>query len=220
MTGKPQAWSFSRLKNYETCPKKYWHLSVQKDFMESQGEASKYGLEVHKAIEKRIGAGKKLPLHLTHLEPIVARFADATGVKYVEQQLALNHDTEPTGWFDRDVWCRAIIDLAIVNGTHALICDWKTGRMDDDFTQQRVATAVFSVYFPEVQTFDLIYYWIKEKKPTRQTITRADIPAIWKAVLPRVTKYVKAHQMVEFPPRPSGLCKRYCPVTSCPHNGG
>jgi len=217
---KQTAWSFSRLKSYETCPKKFWHTSVQKDFVEVQSDAGNYGTEVHKAIQQRLANDKKLPLHMTHLEPIIARFAEAPGTKYVEQQLALNGDVEPTGWFDNDVWCRAIIDLAIVNGDHALLCDWKTGKMDDDFTQQRVAAAVFAVYFPEVKTFDLVYYWLKDKKPTKQSVERSDLPAIWNKILPRIRKYMVAHSTTDFPPRPSGLCKRYCPVTTCPHYGG
>lgn len=213
------AWSYSRLTNYEQCPKKFYHLSVAKDFKEEKSDAMLYGSEVHKAIEQRIGKGKELPLHLKHLEPIIGKFAKAPGQILVEQQLALNYNFNPTGWFDNDVWCRAIIDYAAVNGDKALIVDWKTGKISDDFTQQQVAAAMFLIFFPEVETVEMVYYWLKDKKPTTDTLKREDVKHVWSAVLKRVNRYVKSHRETSFPPRPSGLCKKHCPITSCPHHG-
>lgn len=218
-TSKPIAWSYSRLTNYEQCPKKFWHLSVQKDTKEGESEAMRYGNLVHKALEKRIAAGKPLPEQLGHLEPLVAKFANAAGEKHAELQLAINRDFKPTGWFDRDTWGRAIIDLAIISGERALIVDWKTGKISDDFTQQQVAACLFFIFHPEVEHMDLMYYWIKDKKPTTKSLSREDTKHVWSAVLRRIKKYTQAHELVDFPPRPSGLCKKHCPVTSCPYNG-
>lgn len=216
---KPVAWSYSRLTNFENCPKKFWHTMVQKDYKEAESEAMRYGSEVHKAIEQRISKGTEFPLHLTHLEPQIKRFADVGAKVLVEQQLALNTQMQPTGWFDSDVWCRAIIDYAAINGKRALVVDWKTGKQSDDFTQQKVAAAMFFVYFPEVETIDMMYYWLKDKKPTTDTLERQDVKHVWAAITKRVKKYTTAHETTDFPARPSGLCKRHCPVKSCPHNG-
>lgn len=217
---KPVAWSYSRLTNFEQCPKKFWHLNVAKDIKEPTSEAMRYGSEVHKAIELRISKGQEFPLHLTHLEPMIARFADLKAEVIVEQQLALNHNLKPTGWFDSDVWCRAIIDYAAISGDRALVVDWKTGKMSDDFTQQKVAAAMFFIFFPKVQTIDMMYYWLKDKKHTTETLKREDAKHVWAAMMKRVRVYVDAHNTTTFEPRPSGLCKRHCPVKSCPYNGG
>lgn len=216
------AWSYSRLTNFEQCPKKFYHLSVAKDYKEKQSDAMRYGGEVHKAIELRISKGKEFPLHLKHLEPIIEKFSAVPGETLVEQQLALNYNMKPTGWFDNDVWCRAIIDYAALSkdGKHALLVDWKTGKISDDFTQQKVAAAMFFVFFPQVETVDMMYYWLKDKKPTVDSLAREDAQHVWASVLKRVKKYVAAHEATEFPPRPSGLCKRHCPITGCPHHGG
>lgn len=222
MPDKAIAWSYSRLTNYEQCPKKFWHMSAapkSERITEPPSEAMRYGNEVHKAIEERISKDKEFPLHLTHLEPIIAKFADAGGEKLVEQQLALNYNMRPTGWFDSDVWCRSIIDFAAVNGDHALVVDWKTGKMGDDFTQQKVAAAMFFIFFPDVQTVDMMYYWLKDKKATTESLKREDAKHVWAAMMKRVKKYVRAHEEMDFPPRQSGLCKRHCPVKSCPYNG-
>lgn len=213
------AWSYSRLKSFENCPKKFYHISVAKDVKEETSEPMMYGQQVHKALELRIREGKKLPLNLIHLEPIASKFVSASGEKLVEQQLALDVKLQPTGWFDSDVWARSIVDLAIVNGRKALLVDWKTGKVDTDFTQQRVAGVIFFMFFKQVETLELMYYWIKEKKFSSEVLARADAKHVWAPLVKRVAKYTIAHREMNFPPRPSGLCKRHCPVTSCPHNG-
>ena len=214
------AWSYSRLNSFENCPKKFWHLSVQKDFKEPPSDAMNYGNKVHKAIEKRVRDGVKLPKDLAALEPVIKRFAEASGVIHVEQQLALNHELQPTGWFDKDVWARCIVDYAAINGARALLVDWKTGKISSDFTQQQVAGAIFFRHFPQVKELDLMYYWTKDKKPTTDTLHVDDVKHVWSSVMKRVRKYTHAHLQHDFPPRPSGLCKRHCPITSCPHHGG
>jgi len=216
---KPIAWSYSRLNNFETCPKKFYHLSVSKDVKEAESENMRYGKAAHKAIELRIGKGKKLPLQFQHLEPIIAKFADASGTIMVEQQLALNQKFQPTGWFDNDVWVRAVIDYAVVSGSTALVVDWKTGKISDDFTQQKLAAAIFMIFHPEVKTINCMFYWLKDKKPTVQALNRSDMKHVWAPMLRRVMAYTQAHEQSNFPPRPSGLCKKYCPVTACPHHG-
>jgi len=214
------AWSYSRLKNFETCPKQFWHLNIQKDVKMPESKEMGYGKKVHKAIELFITSAQPLPADLQHLMPVLDKFVSAPGEKHAEQQLAITKDLTPTGWFDKDVWCRAIVDLAVVNGDRAVLCDWKTGKIDDDFTQQRAAAALFFIHYPEVERITMMYYWIKDKKATSEELVRPDVRHVWRVLMPRVAKYTYAHEKTEFPPKPSGLCKRHCPVKSCPHNGG
>ena len=54
--GTRTAWSFSSLKTFEQCPKKYYHLKVAKDYEENfNTEAMRYGNEYHKAAEDYVG---------------------------------------------------------------------------------------------------------------------------------------------------------------------
>ena len=113
MSKKVNAWSFSRLKNFEQCPKKFYHTSIRKDVIESQNDTMLYGNRVHKALELRVKNGKRLPMDMTHLESIAAKFADPK-VKpdeiLTEQQLAIDENYQPCDWFSKDTWTRAIID--------------------------------------------------------------------------------------------------------------
>lgn len=215
------AWSYSRLDGFETCPKKFWHLNVRKDVPFEETEAMRYGKLVHKALEHRVGKNKPLPLNMRYLEKYAAALSGATGEKLTEQQLAIDASFEPCDWFSKETWCRAIVDLAIVNGPKAVIFDYKTGKIKDDFTQLRLAAVLLMLHMPEIQKVDLAYLWTKEKKITRyeSTLTRDDIKNVVLELMPRIKKYERAHRTESFPARPGFLCKKYCPVVACPHHG-
>jgi len=216
------AWSFSRLKNFEQCPKKFWHLMVRKDVIEQTNETLTYGNEVHKALELRVKKGKELPLHLSHLERYAAKFADPAPKPdsiLTEQQLAINENMEPVGWFDHDVWVRSIIDYLAINGSDALIVDYKTGKLQDDFTQIKLAAVMLMLHRPKIDTVGVVYWWTKERKITRDYVAREDMQEIWNELLPRVDRYNRAFVGEEFPARQNYLCKNYCPIKQCKYNG-
>ena len=216
---KPVAFSFSRLDSYETCPKKYWAISVGKTVKDTGNEHTQYGEEVHKAFANYFAKNASLPLHLRHLQSYLSPIKGAPGGKIVEQKLAINANYEGCDWFAKDAYCRVISDLTIINDTKAVLFDWKTGKMKDDFLQLRLAGAVILLLAEEVESAQLVYFWTKNKKFTRdeKPLTRADIPKVFDSLAPRLQRYQDAHAREEFPARPSYLC-RYCPVTSCQHN--
>ena len=217
-----KAWSFSAINNFESCPKKYYHLSIAKDYKEEEGEAIVYGKAVHKALEKLVRDGTPLPERFKHMQEYVQDFVNVPATKLCEQQLAITKDYEPCDWKDwNNAWCRAVIDLAIVGDTHAVLIDYKTGKMKDDgFTQLKLAAAIFMVHNPSIETVDVAYLWTENKgKRTKSSYTKSQIMELWNELLPRVGKFQRAFVEKEYPPRPSGLCKRWCPITGCPHHG-
>jgi hypothetical protein len=180
-----------------------------------------YGKQVHKALELRVGKKKPLPLHLRYLEKYAAQLETANGTKLTEQQLAIDANFEPCSWFSKQTWCRAIIDLAIVNAPRAAVFDYKTGKISNDFTQLTLAGALLMLHMPEIQTVDLAYLWTKEKEISRaeKPLARDDIKNVILDLMPRLRRYEKAHRTESFPARPSGLCRKHCPVKLCPHHG-
>lgn len=216
---KAFAWSYSALTNFESCPKKHWHLRVQKDYREEENENIKYGHYVHKALENFCLKGTPLPIDLAHLEKHVAKYRDIPLEKMAEQKLAINADYEPTGWFDPDVYCRAVLDLVVFGETHAVIVDWKTGKEVDDNIQLQLMAALLFLYKPQLETIDAAFFYTKTKRSVPSSISRDEIPAIWSAIIPRVRRLEEAILRTDFPPKPSGLCKRHCPITGCPYHG-
>lgn len=213
---KLTAFSYSRLNAREECPKKYYAVSVAKSHKEEESEHTSYGTEVHLAFANYLKTGKALPLHMVQYTKYLAEIKKYPGTFITEQKLAINASYEPTGWFDGDVYCRIISDLTILNGTTAVMWDWKTGKIKDDFTQLRLAGAVMFLLVPELQRIVLAYFWLKNKKITKEIMTRDQMPGVWSDLLPRIQAYQDAHAAMDFPPKPSWLC-RYCPVNSCPH---
>jgi RecB family exonuclease len=212
------AFSYSRLNNFEQCPKKFYAISIAKTFKEEESEAMTYGSAVHKALELRVARGTPLPGHLTHLEPVVAPLAASPGTKKAEFQMAINGSMEPVSWFGKDVYCRAIADLVVDRGTKAALFDYKTGKKSDDFMQLKLTGSLYFQHAPAVQQITLAFIWTKDKTITKTVIERDEMGELWSALMPRVDRYQEAFRTMDFPPRPGRHC-RWCPVKSCPSWG-
>ena len=217
---KPVVWSYSNLTLFETCPKKYYHLRIAKDVKDKGGAASHYGEDGHKHFENRLVRGTPLPLDLIHHEKVLKKLAAAPGQGLGEQKLALNKDFEPTGFFDTDVWVRGIVDYTKLNPPNMLIVDHKFGKIKDGFDQLELMAAMLMSYKPDIDKATCMYYWAKDKKITSTVIVRDNLPEIWARFLPRVERIQFALDNSEFEARRNGLCKNYCPVKKCVHNGG
>ena len=216
---KPFAWSYSALSRYENCPKQYYHINVAKDVKDEYGdsEAGAEGNAIHLALYKRVVKDHPLPLPYRQYERTAARFSAVPGEKHGELKLALNRDFEPTDFFASDVYLRAIVDLLIVNGSHAFVIDWKTGKVKPEFTQLSMSTAVLAQYMPELTNFTMMFVWLKHKNVSVEKITRDELKAVWTNLIPRATRIEEALKTTTFPAKVGGLCG-YCPVTACPHN--
>ena len=215
-------WSYSMLSLYETCPKKFYHLRIAKDVKDQMGEHAAYGDEVHRAIASNIVQGTEFPMHLAHLDKFVGKVRPLVASAkelLVEQKLAVNQQLEPTGWFDDDVFCRAIVDLAVIGGKNALLVDWKTGSQKDDYTQLELMAAMFFHIKPSLEAVRAEFWWTKTKQNTGRTYKREEAPELWQGLLKRAKPVYTANHNGEFLPKPSGLCKKHCPVTQCEYCG-
>src|SRR5262245_56091416 len=122
---KAFAWSFSALKSFETCPKKWASESYYKNVPRETTKVGDWGADAHKAIEERILRKRPFPLGMTQFEPLVSRFIDAPGITYAERKMAINRSYQPTEYFGTDVWLRAQGDAAKHNDRHFALVDWK-----------------------------------------------------------------------------------------------
>jgi hypothetical protein len=216
---KKFSWSYSKLKNFETCPKKYHAVDVSKTFKEGESETLTWGNEVHKHLANRIEKKIELPNGMKSFEKWVEPIVTTPGKILVEQKLSITEEFTACGFFDADVWFRGIGDVIKVVGPVALVVDWKTGKILDDSQQLALMAACVFAQYPEVQRVRSEFIWLKEDATTREDFKREDMHKMWGSLWPRIKQLENAHEKMDFPPKPSGLCRRYCPVTSCPHNG-
>jgi hypothetical protein len=228
------AWSYSALTSYETCPRRHYETRVAKTTKDPKGGPALIGDRAHKVLEQRALKGTEIPTTLKVSDPTagtmvslstegweryISRILAAPGELQAESQYALNKKLQRVEWFAKDVWVRVIIDLAKINGTKGMMFDWKTGKRDPDTDQLKLFAAVGFHVWPALETIDTAFIWLKTGEIDRERFSRSDIPNIWSEFIPRVKRLDVAHAENKWEPKPSGLCKKWCPVVSCVHNG-
>jgi RecB family exonuclease len=215
-------WSYSAIKAFETCPRQFYHLRVAKDYKDSGSPATVYGEAMHKAAELYIGNGEELPKEFLYLKPLLDKLAAFPGDKLCEYKMALTMNLEPCEMFSPDAWWRGIADLLIVDGGTARCIDYKSSKsakFADKGQLELMALAVFR-HFPDVKVvkggllFPIANGFIKETYSIDQE------GELWHKWLSKYRKVLSAYKNDVWNPKPSGLCKRYCVVTGCEHNGG
>lgn len=214
------AWSYSSIKTFDQCPKKYYHLKVAKDVSDAPGPEAAYGTDVHAAAEAFIRDGVPIPAKYSYMKPIVEQLAAFPGSKHCEMKLGVKRAEDgytPCGFFDKDVWYRGIIDLLIVDGPKARLIDYKTGKSAkyaDTKQLDLMAGAVFA-HFPEVETIKagLIYVVCEEFPRKNYHRGQGDPLSVFSEQLERLDA---AHESGVWNAKSGPLCG-WCPVTSCEH---
>ena len=216
---KPFAWSYSKLKNYESCPKRYYNVDVAKVVKEEESEQLQFGNALHKALAEAISGKAPLPKPFAGYQQWVDKVTKVEGDILVEQQLAITKDLTATKWFGNDAWYRGIADVIKVVGPVAVVLDWKTGKILEDGVQLALMAQCVFAHHPEIQKIRTEFVWLKEDATTRADFAREDMANVWAGLLPRVRTLEDAHAAANFPPKPGYLCRKWCPVDSCAHHG-
>lgn len=209
---KPFAWSYSLLQAFETCPRRFHLTRILKTVQEEQTAATMHGNEVHKSLELAVRDGRPLPEKHAQYQPMVDLVMAAPGVKHAEMKFGLTREFKPTEFFGRDVWLRGILDLRVVQPKSATIIDWKTGKPKSDDDQMRLFAGAMFALHPEIEKVRTGYAWLAHNKVDSSVFHRTDAAGIWADFIPRVGKITRAADTRDYPPRPSGLCRAWCPV--------
>jgi PD-(D/E)XK nuclease superfamily len=218
---KPFTWSFSRLKNYETCPRRHNEVDNLKNFVEEAkpGGPLHWGNAVHKALANALKGASPLPKEMEAYQKWVDAVLAGPGKLFVEEKYALTRTFEPTPYWAPNVWYRGVGDVVRINGDLGLVVDWKTGKILEDSVQLfLMAQCIFS-HFPTVEYVRSEYIWLKENCTTEEQFSRKSVAGNWLVILDRVRTLEQAAIDKNYPPKPGRLCKRYCPVTTCQYHG-
>jgi hypothetical protein len=215
MNPKPPAvvpWSYSSLTAYETCPKRYYLTRIAKKVSEPQTEATIHGNDVHKSLEMAIKGERPLPPKHEQYQPIVEKVTQRPGQKLVEFKFGLTAGLKPTTFFAKDVWVRGVIDFGLLTPKSATALDWKTGKPKSDADQLKLFAGVMLQTYPYLDKVKTGYVWLAYNKMDTQTFSREEAPDIWQDFSIRVHRMERSLKEDDFPPRPSGLCRAWCPV--------
>jgi hypothetical protein len=218
---KPFAWSYSSLTAFENCPWRWKLTKLTKQVTEPQTVATLEGNKVHKMLEKALVERAPLQVGYEWLNPVVARLQTAGGLVEAERKIALTPQFTETTYFGKDVWFRTAFDVRVTLPKLTVILDWKTGKRKLDADQLRLSAAVEFKVRPSVEAVQTGYAWLQDKKIDRETYTRDQAPEIWQEFMQRVGRIEHAIKTDNFPKKPSGLCRKWCPVGRrlCEHCG-
>jgi len=215
-----KAWSFSALKTFETCPRKYHAEKVEKLYPFEETEHTIYGKKVHLAAEKYIRDGEPLPKGMEQFKPALDALNNIPGDKHCELEMALTADRKPTDFKGDDVWVRGIADLVIINGDRARVVDYKTGsaKYPDKKQLELMALMVFE-YFPEVTQVKAALAFLLHDVVVKGKYNRKEADKLWQRWDQRTAILDAAFENDNWPPNPNGLCRKWCPVVTCEFNG-
>jgi hypothetical protein len=208
MSVKPlTAWSYSRYALYEQCPLKF-KLEVLEGIKQPASPAMERGNKVHVALANYV-TGKTTTPPETHdkIRYVVEQIRDFHD-KVVEQQWGFTKSWRPTGWFGKDTWFRATLDVGLLyEDLTGEVADWKTGKRyaSNDDQMELFALSFMCQYTPATHvTTRLVYVDTGDEEIAEFAAKHKDaLRAKWEGkVAPMFADTV-------FAPRPNDKC-RFC----------
>ena len=221
------AWSYSRLKNFEVCARRYAEIEVKKSVSEGKNPEMERGNDLHEAMCSRVMSDKPLPASFIYMEPWAKKFTNVLSPYQIiqcELKLAVTKEGTPCGFFANNVWLRGRIDYfrCMPSGKGydiGHVVDYKTGKPKDDWTQLMLSAHLIFQHYAAVQELRTDFLWTEYNDSSHENFKRSDMPQAMAGMTPRVNALTEAHRTGVFNPTPNGLCAQYCPVTTCEFHG-
>ena len=203
------AWGFSKLDVYRTCPRKFKYQFIDK-LPQPSSPAMDRGSKIHEGLEMFLNGWGSIPEEAAKWrEPLEALKAQPT-VKG-EQALGFNKDwTLRDNWFGKDCWLRVKMDAYYFNDKELVAIDYKTGKYRVPSTDQiELYGAAGFALAPYVQTIRTEFWFIDTEETYSQTYKASDVWNLRK-------KFDKAVEPLyaeeQWKPTPSREC-RWCPFS-------
>lgn len=220
-TVRPLIFSHSGIKNFETCPRKFYEERITKRFPQGPTAATLYGEQFHSAAELFIKEGTPVPDEFQFSMPLLNYLAQRAGTKHTELEMAVDIHTTPVGFRASEAWIRGIADIVIVDGNKAYVGDYKTGSDKyPDKDQLKLMSLLVFAHFPEVQHVKASLFFVLKGTRVDFKMARGECDAGWQEYRERTALMEQAQATGVWNAKQNGLCKKYCPVTECPFNGG
>lgn len=161
---KPPPWSYTALQDYILCPRRYHRRRVVRDLPEEEkSEAQLIGTAVHEEFKAAIRRGRKLKQGFAQYEPLIAPLRKVPDHRIMtELKLGMVETGEPCDFFAPGVWGRGALDVVIFGDRdHALLLDWKTGKLKEDPFELSLQALLLRAKYPEMRRVTGHYVWLK-----------------------------------------------------------
>jgi hypothetical protein len=222
---KPFTATYSKIKNFETCARRYHEVDVLKLYDMDTTELDK-GNRLHKAMADRVMKGTPLPIDIAYMErwaKILTVVIDPQQTIQCELKLAFSRNHQGVAYYDKRVWMRVVIDylnmVPDTDGYFVHVVDYKTGKPKDDDTQLMINAAAVFANYPLVSKIRTTFIWTEYNDTRHMIVDREDIRELWPDITIRADALEVAHLTDTWPPKKCGLCRDYCPVRECEFNG-
>jgi len=214
-------WSYSSLKTFQQCPKKYYHTKVAKDIKEPDTQATLYGKQAHAVAEEHVRDGAPVPPAFDYMKGTLDALNKIEGEKHCEVKLGLTKDLQACDFSAKNVWWHGIADLVVLNKDKGLAhsVDYKTSksaRYADVKQLDLVAVGIFAK-FPEIQRVKSGLVFVVSKEFVRAKHHREMIPKYMEKPAQDVARIEAALQNGVWNPVQGPLCK-FCAVKQCEYN--
>ena len=163
-----EAWSFSRLNDYQKCPAlaKFKHVDKLREPDSPYGAK---GTLVHEEAARYLTDKKlKLPISLQRFGDEFKQLREQQVL--CEQQWAFDKEWLPCSWFGPRAWLRIVMDAhylkTVKEGrglrrTAAVVIDYKTGKLYPEHTQQRSLYALGAMLmYPDAQEIAVQHWYL------------------------------------------------------------
>ena len=214
-------WSFSSLKTFQQCPKKYYHTKIAKDIVEPYTTATLYVKTAHTVAEEYIKDGVPIPKAFAYMQATLDVLKEIPGDKLCEVKLGLTKNLESCDFNAPNVWWHGIADLVVINretGT-AHSVDYKTSksaRYADVKQLDLVACGLFAK-FPEIKKVRSALLFVVSKEFVKAEHHSEMLIKYMESPSKDVARIEAALDNGVWNPIQGPLCK-FCAVRDCEYN--
>ena len=230
---KIMALSHSRINDFDQCPLKFKlkYITKAPNFKFQGGSPHLIkGQKIHSYLEdyvnhRKDGNDEIAENSLDAVEngkEFADKIIDVYGREsvFAELQLAVTKDWEPTGWFDADVYMRAIVDFSAYGHVMSEAIDWKSGKFtqytpESGYGQLELTAGFMFALQPTLEFVQTQYAYVEHRKAIKKVYKAEDKIRILQYF---DNKSVEINAEDKFLPKKNRFCN-WCEATKsqCPH---
>lgn len=182
---KPFRVSFSQWENYQQCPRRWKHKSIDRLPTAPAGEAASRGTLIHSTVEAYINGGKVEGLHPAISPDYVEVFDEyrlhSNGDRWTERSIGLARDflwAAPKG---DTTFIMMVLDAVRFDGKVVHVGEWKSGKPKDTHGDQRKLYALGALQWWQAEEAYVTTYYLEDtEKPQRLKVPATAKPKLIK----------------------------------------